>query len=53
MVYIYMYLPVLCYHGYLHVTEGVMQASGFFRCSGGLSCFISECYHGKFSIQLH
>ncbi len=40
---LYIYLPVLYFHGNLYVTEGLMQAGGVFCCVSGLSCF--RCFH--------
>ncbi len=41
---LYIYLPVLYYHGNLYVTEGVFQAGGVFRCPSGLSCCFENCF---------
>ncbi len=35
---LYIYLPLLYYHGNIYVTEGA-YAGGVFRCPSGLSCF--------------
>ncbi len=36
---LYIYLPVLYYHGNLYVTEGAYAGGRGFRCPSGLSCF--------------
>ncbi len=36
---LYIYLPVLYYHGNLYVTEMAYAGGGVFRCPSGVSCF--------------